>query len=198
VIFFTYDEHGGYYDHVASPRAAQGHQRTPDGISPGQCADLSGVPASQQPGAGAECAQNPFSKTDTTVKDAEELCPELAANPTGPYPESCPSFDQLGLRVPFLAISAFSKPHYVSHTTASHTSLLAFIESRFLSLANDPDHDGDNEGDEDRGQGTPHQHLTRRDQHANALEDLFDFDRSPSLHTTLSRAVPPTVDCTPN
>ena len=41
-------------------------------------------------------------------------------------------------------------------------------------------------------------HLTRRDQHASSLEDLFDFDRSPSLHTTLSQAVPPTVDCTPN
>jgi hypothetical protein len=41
-------------------------------------------------------------------------------------------------------------------------------------------------------------HLTKRDQHANSLEDLFDFDRSPSLDTTLSQAVPPTVDCTPN
>jgi phospholipase C len=198
VIFFTYDEHGGYYDHVVSPRAAQGHQRTPDGISPGQCADLSNAPASLQPGAGAECAQNPLSKTDTTVKDAEELCPDLAANPTGPYPENCPSFDQLGVRVPFLAISAFSKPHYVSHTTGSHTSVLAFIESRFLSLANDPDNDGDKESDDDGSQRTPHQHLTKRDQHANALLDMFDFDRSPSLNTTLTEALPPTVDCTPN
>ena len=201
VIFFTYDEHGGYYDHVASPRAAQGHQRTPDGISPGQCADLSNAPASLQPGGGAECSQNPLSKTDTTINDAEELCPDLAANPTGPYPESCPSFDQLGVRVPFLAISAFSKPHYVSHTTGSHTSLLAFIESRFLSLANDPDNDGDDDRDDrgdDASQRTPHQHLTKRDQHANALEDMFDFDRSPSLNTPLTQALPPAVDCTPN
>jgi hypothetical protein len=139
-----------------------------------------------------------LSKTDTTVKDAEELCPDLAANPTGPYPENCPSFDQLGVRVPFLAISAFSKPHYVSHTTGSHTSVLAFIESRFLSLANDRDNDGDKESDDDGSQRTPHQHLTKRDQHANALLDMFDFDRSPSLNTTLTEALPPTVDCTPN
>jgi phospholipase C len=200
VIFLTYDEHGGYYDHVASPRAPQGHSRTPDGISPGQCADLSNVPASLQPGAGAECAANPLSKTDTTIKDAEELCAALAANPTGPYPEDCPSFDQLGLRVPFLAISAFSKPHYVSHTIGSHTSLLAFIENRFMSLDNDVDNDGDNDGDDrgdDRAARKPHQHLTKRDQHSNTLEDLFDFDRAPSLNTTIGQALPPTVDCTP-
>jgi hypothetical protein len=96
-----------------------------------------------------------------------------------------------------LAISAFSKPHYVSHTTGSHTSLLAFIESRFLSLTSDPDDDGDDRGD-DTSQRTPHQHLTKRDQHASALEDLFDFDRSPSLNTTLTQALPPAADCTPN
>jgi phospholipase C len=200
VIFITYDEHGGYYDHVASPSPAQGHQRTPDGISPGQCADLSTVPASLQPGAGAECAQNLLSKTDTTVKDAEELCPELAANPTGPYPEGCPSFDQLGLRVPFLAISAFSKPHYVSHTVGSHTSLLAFIENRFMSLDNDSTDNSDVASDDpgaSRGVRKPHQHLTLRDQHANTLEDLFDFDRSPSLNTAIGQALPPAVDCTP-
>lgn len=198
VIFFTYDEHGGYYDHVASPRPAQGHQRTPDGISPGQCADLSNVPASLQPGAGAECAANPLSATDTSVKDAEELCASLAANPTGPYPEDCPSFDQLGLRVPFLAISPFSKPHYISHTVGSHTSLIAFIENRFLSLETDSDDDdGDHDAD-DRGNRKAHQHLTKRDQFANTLEDLFDFEGSPSLNTTIGQALPPAVDCTPN
>jgi len=200
VIFLTYDEHGGYYDHVASPRAPQGHSRTPDGISPGQCADLSNVPASLQPGAGAECAANPLSKTDTTITDAEELCAALAANPIGPYPDDCPSFDQLGLRVPFLAISPFSKQHYVSHTIGSHASLLAFIENRFMSLDTDADSDGDNDGDDrsdDRSDHKPHQHLTKRDQHANTLEDLFDFDRAPSLNTTIGQALPPTVDCTP-
>jgi len=181
VIFITYDEHGGYYDHVSPPEARQGHARTPDGISPGQCADLSNPPLSQQSGGGAECAQNPFSTSDTSVKDAESLCPAMAANPTGPYPEECASFDQLGLRVPFMAVSPFSKPHYLSHTVGDHTSLIAFIEKRFLSL---------DDSDE-------RLHLTKRDQHADTLEDLFDFERSPSLDSPVGQASPPASDCTP-
>jgi hypothetical protein len=42
-----------------------------------------------------------------------------------------------------------------------------------------------------------HLHLTKRDQHANALEDLFDFDASPSLNTVLTSAAAPVNDCTP-
>src|SRR6185312_11088885 len=120
------------------------------------------------------------STTDTTVADAEMLCPALAANPTGPYPMQCASFDQLGFRVPFLVVSPFAKPHYVSHTVGDHTSLLAFIEKRFLARGNG---------------GRPH--LTLRDQHASTLEDLFDFDNAPSLGTAVLQAVPPAQDCTP-
>ncbi len=179
IVFITYDEHGGFYDHARPPRAPQGFARTPDGISPGQCADLSNPPASLQPGGGAECTSNLTSTTDTTVRDAEALCPDLAQDPTGAYPDRCASFDQLGVRVPLVAISPFSKPHYVSHTIGDHTSLLALIERRFLST------------------GTSRMSLTRRDRHANTLEDMFDFDRSPSLNTPLTQAMPPTDDCTP-
>ena len=193
VIFITYDEHGGYYDHVAPPAARQGHARTPDGISPGQCADLSSAPASLQPGGGAECAQNLLSKQDTSVIDAEKLCAELADNATGEYPEECPSFDQLGVRVPFLVVSPFSKAHYVSHTTGDHTSLLAFVEKRFLSIASAAD---DSDADDDFAPATS-LHLTKRDQHAHTLEDMFDFDASPSLNATITPALPPAIDCTP-
>ena len=41
VLILTYDEHGGFYDHVAPPPASQGGALTPDGIAPGQCADAS-------------------------------------------------------------------------------------------------------------------------------------------------------------
>jgi phospholipase C len=184
VIFITYDEHGGYYDHVAPPEARQGEARTPDGIPPGQCADLSNPPFSLLPGGGAECTANPFSTTDTSAEDAELLCPALAADPTGPYPKDCASFDQLGFRLPFLAISPFSKPHYVSHTVGDHTSLLAFIEKRFLRLDDE---------DDDAGR----LHLTKRDQHANTLEDMFDFDESPSLNMIVTQAPPLANDCTP-
>jgi phospholipase C len=172
VIFITYDEHGGFYDHVAPPRAPQGSARTPDGISPGQCADLSNPPASQQPGAGAGCT--------ASAAEAQSLCPALAQDPSGQYPENCASFDQLGFRVPFLVVSPFAKAHYVSHTIADHTSLLAFIEKRFLS-----------------GNDGTRLHLTRRDQYADTLDDLFDFENAPSRNVSVSEAQGPTTDCTP-
>ena len=181
LILLMYDEHGGFYDHVRPPHAMQGGALNPDGINPGQCADLSNPPASMQPGGGAECAANPLSPdgSDTSVKDAELLCPALALDPTGPYPTQCANFNQLGIRVPFVAISPFSKPHYVSHMNFDHTSVLAFIEKRFLSTG-----------------GTP-LHLTARDEHAIAMLDLFDFKNSPSLNTPVTQAAPPTTDCTP-
>jgi phospholipase C len=175
VIFITYDEHGGFYDHVAPPRAPQGGARTPDGIFPGQCADLSNPPTSQQPGAGAAC--------NLSVAEAQSLCPALAQSPTGPYPDSCASFDQLGFRVPLMVVSPFAKPHYVSHTIADHTSLLAFIEARFLS--------------DNAAGGSGRLHLTLRDQYADTLGDLFDFDNAPSANTTIGTAQPPANDCTP-
>ncbi len=194
IIFLTYDEHGGFYDHAKSPRAPQGDARTPDGISPGQCADLSNVPASLQPGGGAECKTNLLSKTNTSVLDAIALCPALAADPTGPYPAQCASFDQLGVRVPFVAISPFAKPHYVSHVVADHTSMLALIEKRFLTTGMRHDRDGDGDADD---VDTSRPHLTKRDLFASTLEDLFDFDRSPSLMTKIGTAAPPALDCTP-
>ncbi len=84
--------------------------------------------------------------------------------------------------MPFLAISPFSKPHYVSHSAGDHTSLLALIEKVFTTT-------------DDSDDQPPH--LTRRDQHANTLEDMFDFDRSPSFSTAVGTAAPPAQDCTP-
>ena len=40
-------------------------------------------------------------------------------------------------------------------------------------------------------------HLTKRDQFSNTLEDMFDFDNSPSINTPLTQAAPPVNDCTP-
>jgi phospholipase C len=101
----------------------------------------------------------------------------MTANPTGPYPANCPNFNQLGIRIPFVAISPFSKRHYVSHTIGDHTSILALIEKRFLTVGGE--------------------HLTLRDEYAHTLEDMFDFSSSPSLNTLVTPALPPVVDCTP-
>jgi phospholipase C len=120
-----------------------------------------------------------LSQTDTSVADAEALCPALANDPTGPFPPQCANFNQLGIRIPFIAVSPFSKPAYVSHTVGDHTSILALIERRFLTV-------------DDKTL-----HLTNRDGNANPLEDLFDFTHSPSLNTAVTQAQPPAVDCTP-
>lgn len=170
VIFITYDEHGGFYDHAQPPAAPQGGALNPDGINPGQCEDLSNPPGSEQPGGGANCF---FS-----MSDAAALCSSFS--PTGPYPAECANFNQLGVRVPFIAVSPFSKPQYVSHTVGDHTSLLAFIETVFM-------------GSDD----TVRPHLTLRDLNANPLLDLFDFNGSPSLHTSVQQASPLFLDCTP-
>jgi hypothetical protein len=61
--------------------------------------------------------------------------------------------------------------------------VLALIEKRFMVPFNK---DGDD-----------HPHLTRRDQFANTLEDMFDFESSPSLNTTVGTAALPINDCGP-
>ena len=176
VVFITYDEHGGFYDHAAPPPAPQGGARTPDGLFPGQCADLSNPPASEQAGAAGGCSGS--------VGEARAICPALAQSPAAQYPDSCASFDQLGFRLPLMIVSPFAKPHYVSHTIADHASLLAFIEARFLNTAPTVG-------------GPGRLHLTLRDQHADTLQDLFDFENAPSLNTVVTKAQPPTIDCTP-
>jgi phospholipase C len=183
IIFITYDEHGGFYDHVKPPQAPQGGARTPDGIAPGQCADASNLPASAQPGGGAQCATNQVNPAGNSVATAAELCAAFAANPTGPFPSACASFDQLGFRVPFIAVSPFAKPHYVPHAVSDHTSVLALIENRFMTRLN--------------GEGDDHPHLTGRDQFADTLEDMFDFENSPSLNIPVGTAAPPADDCGP-
>ena len=168
ILFLTYDEHGGFYDHVAPAAAPQGGAPNPDGIAPGQCADASNPPASEQPGGGLNC----------TISQSLEaqLCPGFT--PTGTFPANCANYNQLGFRVPFIAVSPFSKPHYVSHTVGDHTSMMALIEKRFLS------------GKTKNGQATI-PHLTARDANANTLEDLFDFEDAPSKHAAIDPALAP-------
>ncbi len=111
-LFITYDEGGGFYDHVAAPLAV-----SPDGIPPGACADLSNPPLSKTPGGGANCSTS----ADTQA--------QLASMVVGNEPPA--DFTQYGFRIPLLAISPFSKPRYVSHVVTDHTSVLKLIEDRF-------------------------------------------------------------------
>lgn len=175
-VLITYDEGGGFYDHIKPPAAPQAEMRTPDGLDPGACADASNTPASAKPGGGVYCFRE--RKIGTTYDEIMGLCPKY--DPAKPYPGNCPDYDQLGFRVPLMVVSPFARKAYVSHITADHTSMLALIEKRFLTDANGKT-----------------QHLTRRDESAWDLEDMFDFDGAPSLETQLAApAPPPAVDCT--
>ena len=99
-MFYTYDEAGGFFDHVPPPEDA--------------------------------CVARPIEKDQT--------------------------FHELGVRVPFVAISPWARAHTVSHEVQDHTAITRFIETVF---------------------GLPA--LTARDANMTAALDLFDFSGSPAL-----------------
>jgi phospholipase C len=107
VLFLTFDEGGGLFDHVPPPPAP------PPGDTP------------------------PIDLTETDTPG---------------------DFNRYGFRVPFLAISPFTKSGFVSHTVADFTALLKFIETRH-QLAN----------------------LTARDAAQPDMTEFFDFANPPNL-----------------
>lgn len=150
ILFVTYDEGGGFYDHTVPPGS-----QSPDGIPSGECADASHPPGSEIPGHGLNCADS--------LSAQQQLC---VLAPPG---EACADFNQFGFRVPFIAVSPFSKQHYVSHVNIDHTALLKLIEKRFLQDAS----------------------MTTRDANSNTAEDMFDFDHAPSRNARVPLSVAP-------
>jgi phospholipase C len=80
-------------------------------------------------------------------------------------------FTRTGFRVPFVVISPFAKPHYVSHTVADHTAVLKYIEDRY---------------------GLPR--LSARDAAQPSLDEFFDFT-SPNLKPPTPPAQPTNGPC---
>jgi phospholipase C len=83
--------------------------------------------------------------------------PPYMVTPPGDMDPNCPTLTQglynlSGFRVPMVAISPYSKPHYVSHTPMENTSILKLIETRFNLPA-----------------------LTQRDASAPDMTEFFDF-----------------------
>lgn len=150
VMFLTYDENGGFYDHARPPAASP-----PDAIPPGECADRNNPPRSLIPGNGSGCIDSAHAQA--------KLCAMAALG------QRCAGFTNFGFRDPLIAVSPFARPHYVSHIPNDQTSILAFIEKRFLG------------GD----------HLTARDGSAETLEDMFDFAAAPSLNASIDPALAP-------
>jgi phospholipase C len=79
------------------------------------------------------------------------IAPVLETAEDGEWPGA---FDRLGVRVPFIVVSPFAKPRYVSHRVYDHTSITRFIETKFKLPA-----------------------LTARDANADPLFDFFDFEK---------------------
>jgi phospholipase C len=113
VLVYTYDEHGGYYDHVPPPPAFP-----PDDIPP-KLSETYGVQG---------------------------------------------GYNRLGMRVPAVVVSPYSRAGYVSHVVADHTSILRLIETKWNLGA-----------------------LTYRDANASNLLDALDLTAPPAF------AVPPTL-----
>ncbi|MFI6243885.1 phosphocholine-specific phospholipase C [Micromonospora sp. NPDC050795] len=87
-LFITYDEEGGFFDHVVPPTPPQSREH-------GQ----------------------------STVPTTNEIFPGDADHPAGPY--------GLGIRVPMVIVSPWTRGGYVNSQVFDHTSLIKFLEARF-------------------------------------------------------------------
>ena len=90
VLFVTYDEEGGFFDHLVPPTPPQTRAQ---GLS--------------------------------TVPTTNEIFPGDATHPTGPY--------GLGVRVPMIVVSPWTRGGWVNSQLFDHTSLIRFLEARFAS-----------------------------------------------------------------
>ena len=87
-LFVTYDEEGGFFDHLVPPMPPQ----TPEqGLS--------------------------------TVPVTHEIFPGSSRYPAGPY--------GLGMRVPMIVVSPWTRGGWVNSQLFDHTSLIRFLEARF-------------------------------------------------------------------
>ncbi len=87
-LFVTYDEEGGFFDHLVPPTPPQTRAQ---GLS--------------------------------TVPITNEIFPGNADNPAGPY--------GLGVRVPMIVVSPWTRGGWVNSQLFDHTSLIRFLEARF-------------------------------------------------------------------
>jgi phospholipase C len=93
-LFVTYDEEGGFFDHLVPPTPPQSRAQ---GLS--------------------------------TVEITNEIFPGDAGHASGPY--------GLGIRVPMIVVSPWSRGGWVNSQLFDHTSLIRFLEARFAIDAPD-------------------------------------------------------------
>ena len=149
VFFFSYDEGGGPYDHVA-PVPHHSNDKTTASDKVNYPVDIASI--SVNPDAYNPCL--PATPPATTHCD-------LRADSPGAHPGDAAvnGFGaQIGFRVPNIVISPFTRRHYVSHIPMDHTAIIKFVEDRFIGNRN---------------------YLTSRDAAQPNLLDFFDFTHTP-------------------
>jgi phospholipase C len=103
LLIWVYDEHGGYYDHVAPPPAVP-----PDDI---EGRSLTGSPTRLQ-----SVLRPFFPKVVKTEKNLTE----------GPH-----RYDRYGFRVPAVLVSPYGRPQHVCSEVLDHTSVLKLVELKW-------------------------------------------------------------------
>jgi len=164
VLFFSFDEGGGPYDHVP-PVPGHTNQNTSASL-----ASLEGdiAPIAVNPDTFLPC-QPTTAGVYTNHCDLRPTSP--GAHPADAAAAGHQGFGaQLGFRVPNFIVSPFARRHYVGHTAMDHTAVLHFVEERFNLPA-----------------------LTNRDAAQPNLLDFFDFTGKPWATPPTGIPVPPGV-----
>ena len=104
LLIWFYDEHGGYYDHVAPPEAVE-----PDDVLPHSLLSSGGP-------------------IRWLLKHFHYWTPLQQIDTTG---DGSGRYDRYGFRVPAVVVSPYSRPGYVSSTVYDHTSVLKLIEQKW-------------------------------------------------------------------
>ena len=176
VFFLAYDEGGGPYDHVP-PTPNHSNDYTDPTVG---SASVASIPDIKSISVNADTYNPCVSNTGSPT-----LHCDLGTLDPGAQTTDAPAVNgfaaQLGFRVPNLVISPFTRKHYISHIPMDHTSILRFVENRFIG---------------------PNTYLTKRDAAQPDLLDFFDFSGVPwSIPPTPPDPITPTSlgydPCTP-
>jgi len=149
VLFFSYDEGGGPYDHVPP---VPGHSNDYTDASLGTIPDISAIAVNA----------DSYNPCVPATPGTPTLHCDLSSNDPGAKAGDAAAVQgfaaQLGFRLPNIIISPFTRKHYVSHTPMDHTAVIKFVENRFIG---------------------PLAHLTPRDAAQPNLLEFFDFTGAP-------------------
>ena len=149
VLFFSYDEGGGPYDHVPPV--------------PGHSNDFTDAALKNIPDIGRIAVNaDSYNPCLPATPGTPTLHCDLGSKDPGANSGDAPAVSgfaaQLGFRLPNIVISPFTRKHFVSHTPMDHTAVIKFVENRFIG---------------------PLAHLTPRDAAQPDLLEFFDFNAIP-------------------